>query len=683
MKYTIIFILLLKTSFVLSQNEYSKSIDSLNVLFKNEKNISKKIKHLNNLCNIYYQNEQQEFVKYNLKLFEFSKLNNDNMGYGYYFMNNAKLFFIKDQPKDALIDSKKALDLFYKIEDWDNYFDACADFATYLLQNEQNDKAEMFLKENLILAIQKKSSRIAGLYMANCRLYDFKSDYKKALFNANKAIASEITLNDKAKIYNYISHIYSLVGNFSSATEYNNLSFKLGKSPLAILQAKIVKIEILYNSKKFQETLSLTLETLEFIKINKILKPDEDLKFKISKCYYELKNYDLANKYIDMILKEPFKRKVSRIARTCLKANVCFALKDNKNASLNIDKCIALLKEEYFFELKLQVYQVKVKIEKSLRNYETAFYYQSKILEIKEKNVFSNNLQKLNQLQIDFEIAEKNAKISNFEVSQLKKKIEIKQKNNFLLFVFSLLIFLIMTIIFFLHKNSTIILKNKIISRANKKLELEKNKTQKSLIEKETLLKEVHHRVKNNLQLVMSLLYVQSKQKNKGIAEFLEISQSRILSMAYIHENLYQSEDLNKVDFNEYTKNLTQSILNSFNNSRQNIELKLDLLNIYLDIQIAIPLGLIINELVMNALKHAFVKDQIGFISIKMTQKNNVFELIISDNGTGIIESNENNKNSIGLELVNQLVGQIEGAMDIQNISGMTYKILFTTNQMF
>ena len=682
MKYTIIFLLLLKTSFVLSQNEYLKSIDSLNVLLKFENNTSKKINHLNNLCNIYYQNDQQEFVKYNSRLLDFSKLKNDNKGYGYYFMNNAKLFFIKDQPKDALIESKKALDLFYKTQDWDNYFEACADFATFLIQNEQMDKAAIFLKENIKLAIQKKSSRITGLYIANCRLYNFKSDYKKALFYANKAVSSKINLNDKIKIYNYISHIYSSIGNFSSATEYNNLSFKLAKSPLAILQAKIVQIEILYNSKKYQETLLLTLETLEFIKKNRILKPDEDLKFKISKCYYKLGKYNLANKYIDIILKEPFKRKVSRIARTCHKANICFALKDNKSAILNIDKCIALLKEEYFFELKLQVYQVKVKIEQSLRNYETAFYYQNKILEIKEKNVSSNNLQKLNQLQIDFEIAEKNAKISNFEVSQLKKKMEIKQKNNFLLFVFSLLIFLIMTIIFFLHKNSTIRLKNKIISRANKKLELEKNKTQKSLFEKETLLKEVHHRVKNNLQLVMSLLYVQSKQKNIGIAEFLEISQSRILSMALIHENLYQSEDLNKVDFNEYTKNLTQSILNSYNNSNQNIELKLDLVNIYLDIQIAIPLGIIINELVINALKHAFLKDQIGIISIKISQKNNNFELIVSDNGTGIIESNEKNKNSIGLELVNQLVGQIEGVMDIQNISGMTYKILFTTTQM-
>ena len=141
-------------------------------------------------------------------------------------------------------------------------------------------------------------------------------------------------------------------------------------------------------------------------------------------------------------------------------------------------------------------------------------------------------------------------------------------------------------------------------------------KNQKSLQEKEILLKEIHHRVKNNLQVISSLLNLQSEYiKNKTDQELFRESQTRARSMALIHERLYQSTDLRSIDFGEYTKTLVSDLYRTYDCQPDHIKLKLDLEPILVDINTAIPCGLIINELMSNAIKHAFPGDRKGEIN--------------------------------------------------------------------
>jgi two-component sensor histidine kinase len=174
----------------------------------------------------------------------------------------------------------------------------------------------------------------------------------------------------------------------------------------------------------------------------------------------------------------------------------------------------------------------------------------------------------------------------------------------------------------------------------------------------------------------MSLLYIQSKEKGTNMDDFIEISQSRIIAMALIHENLYQTDDLSKVDFKEYASSLTQSIVASYNNLQEEIELQIDVEGIYLDIQTAIPIGLIINELICNAYKHAFKHNKKGIITLQLVQKENNYELVLQDNGVGRSEE-KNLKKTLGIELVHQLVSQINGILQVQDDSGMRYQIQF------
>ncbi|HVN23237.1 MAG TPA: PAS domain S-box protein [Syntrophorhabdales bacterium] len=205
-------------------------------------------------------------------------------------------------------------------------------------------------------------------------------------------------------------------------------------------------------------------------------------------------------------------------------------------------------------------------------------------------------------------------------------------------------------------------------------------KIKASLAEKEVLLKEIHHRVKNNLQIISSLLYLQSTRTDHTEAvSALQESRTRIKSMALIHERLYASPDLASVDMGKYTKNLVSDLQQSYLPEDGHIRLRLNLEAISLGINEAIPCGLIINELVSNALKHAFQKGQPGEIKVelKRTETKQV-RLIVSDNGIGFPQEIDFRKSpSLGLTLINSLVDQLNGTIRLDRGNGTTFTITF------
>ncbi|MGB9936994.1 MAG: histidine kinase dimerization/phosphoacceptor domain -containing protein [Methanobacterium sp.] len=207
-----------------------------------------------------------------------------------------------------------------------------------------------------------------------------------------------------------------------------------------------------------------------------------------------------------------------------------------------------------------------------------------------------------------------------------------------------------------------------------------KDKINASLEEKELLLKEVHHRVKNNLQIISSLLNLQSGYiKDEKDLELFKDSQSRVKSMAFIHEQLYQSSNFTSIHFSDYIQNLVTYLIHYYVLDPSIIKLKLDVENVTLDLNTAIPCGLIINELVTNSLKHAFPNGKCGKICIEMRSFNeNKYELIVADNGNGFPEEfNFENTETLGLQLVTSLVNQLDGTIKLDKNNGTGFKIIF------
>jgi two-component sensor histidine kinase len=203
-----------------------------------------------------------------------------------------------------------------------------------------------------------------------------------------------------------------------------------------------------------------------------------------------------------------------------------------------------------------------------------------------------------------------------------------------------------------------------------------------ALREKETLLREIHHRVKNNMQIISTLLKLQSKNVQEGRTQALfRESQNRILSMAMIHEKLYQSEGIHKIDLKDYIHDLAHEVVASFGETRRGrITLTTDIHDIALGMDTAIPCGLILIELVSNSLKYAFPENRVGEIRIVFHSLGSAgFELTVADNGIGLPEDMDiHEQKSLGLRLVSDLAKyQLEGEMDVEGETGTTVRVQF------
>ena len=205
------------------------------------------------------------------------------------------------------------------------------------------------------------------------------------------------------------------------------------------------------------------------------------------------------------------------------------------------------------------------------------------------------------------------------------------------------------------------------------------NEVKRSLNEKELLLREIHHRVKNNMQIISSLLNLQrSYIHDEEAANILQESQGRVKSMALIHEKLYQTSDLARINVEEYIQSLTMNLFHSYT-VNPGIKLSMDVSDLYFNIDTAVPLGLIINELVSNSLKYAFKDRDEGEIRISLleTAEPGKYLLLIRDDGTGFPhELDFAESHSLGLQLVNTLVNQLDGEIEMITNGGTTFNII-------
>ena len=210
----------------------------------------------------------------------------------------------------------------------------------------------------------------------------------------------------------------------------------------------------------------------------------------------------------------------------------------------------------------------------------------------------------------------------------------------------------------------------------NKKNE---EKVTQSLKEKEILLKEVHHRVKNNMQVISSILNLQSSYvKDDYALSLLKECQNRIKSMAYIHESLYQTKNFEGVNFSEYVSTLTKNLVHTYSVNTKGVKLILSLNDLFLNLDLSIPCGLIINEIISNSLKYAFPDKKGGIIFVNLTVKNNLVNIEIGDNGIGISPHVDiKQTQTLGLQLVDTLIEQIDGSLKLERNNGTKFIIKF------
>lgn len=663
------FLLLILTKLTIysQTNSNTKKIDSLEVILQDEKDTFSKINLYHSLCEEYRKKNLNKLVFYNNQLLALSKKIKYERGIGLYYYHLT--FINEDLGKDRVETASKAAKIFLQVKD-DKYFLKASYYLANALMNVSNyEEAKNTIKASLPLALKNNFVIETGSFYRLLGLINYYegqldnslSYYKKALSYYNKSKKSS---EYKADLYLYMAFTFTDLEKYKQSIHYLDLANSNGEN----IDVNIEKAVVLNKMYAHKEALQILLNNRR----PSLYKPkniNDYNTYILGDTYYHLKDYAKAIENLKMISKDNAFFEFN-IEYYNLVANCYLQLNQIKEAKLYNDKALLLIESSNISHSKQSVLLTKSQIEEKNKRFEQALFYYKKQASLKEAYNSKINKSKVHELQIDFDVAEKNNRIKNLEILQLKKDSKLSKQKDYIIFISIALLITFISIVVFVKINLASKKKNEIIEKINVALE-------NSILEKDILLKEIHHRVKNNLQLVMSLLYVQSKQENTNLKDFIEISQSRIISMALIHENLYQTDDLSKVQFKAYIDNLTKSINASYSDLEKDIQLELAVDDIYLDIQTAIPLGLIINELVSNAYKHAFVNKRKGTISLLLKQVNDTtYKFEVNDNGIGLSKK-ETLKNSLGLELVKQLVTQIKGTFEVQNNLGTQYSIQF------
>lgn len=266
----------------------------------------------------------------------------------------------------------------------------------------------------------------------------------------------------------------------------------------------------------------------------------------------------------------------------------------------------------------------------------------------------------------------KKIKDQELKIIQAERKIDSEKFKNIIYVSFSIFIALIFVLVLFIYLRSR---------RLSGMLLDQRNRISESLKEKEVLLKEIHHRVKNNLQVISSLLNLQRYSSgDKGVEYIIDETQNRINAIALVHQKLYQSENVGRIDFSVYIRELVEQESVIYLNKESPIEKIYEIEeNSSFDIDLAVSLGLIVSELIINAFKYAFSADRKNVLIIKLSNKSkDEFTLVVRDSGAGLPPGFENGKKeSLGMELVKILAEQINGSLSYRNDNGAVFTVQF------
>lgn len=515
-----------------------------------------------------------------------------------------------------------------------------------------------------------------------------RNNIEKALFYAINSIQTMEATKDLICADNFylrLGNVYDFMGHYDEAIQTYKKSIDAGIKNInsgSWYTSFITIVKSLYQNKKYKEA----IDYIKTIADNYPPKNQFD-KFNLAlikaSAYEKIGNVAAAEKfYLEM---EAHSRNLitSETAVTITSAfsemSLFYANKGNANkAEFYADKVFNINKETKqnfnFQELELSLFKID-----SLRgNYLSSIVHYQKYNRIKDSIYNTDKNKQIEELKIQYETLKNKENIKILEVDSKLQKVKLEQ-SNFLIKLAIASIFFLFIIIGLLYNLYRLKQKN------NKKLEIKekeismKNLNLQHLIEeKEWLVKEIHHRVKNNLQTVISLLNSQSSYVNDEMAlATIKSSQDRIYSMSLIHQKLYMSENISTINMPIYIKELIEYLKDSFN-LKQRIRFKIEIEQLELDVVQAVPLGLIINETINNSIKYAFPNDRDGMISITLVSTDeNHYLLTIQDDGIGIPNALKEKKNSFGMSLIKGLSDDLEGTFSIENKKGTVVKLSF------
>ncbi len=484
---------------------------------------------------------------------------------------------------------------------------------------------ELAVKNHLTaLALRQKAGSLkhtAQSYNNLGLLYRAKKDYNSAIEMYNKSLAIKQQLADSSGQLNTLINIgacYSSWGKFDSSLAYAAISEQLARKLNKVddvIGSKTNKASALVNLGRLQQGIALAKEVLTFQPTD--TKTLLTLYETLSDASLQAKDYQQALQYTQQGAAEA--EKANRI------------------------------------EQKAVFYQNLSVLYEALNNSTQALYYLKRHQQITDSLYKQENSRQINEMAAVYESGQKEAMIGRLNETLTVKEVSVEnRKKERNIFIAASAIFLLL---------SLLLLKAYRQIRKNKNELTQKNAViESSLKEKETLMKEIHHRVKNNLQLISSLLNMQTDfiGDEKALDAITE-SKNRVMSMSLIHQNLYQQNDITAVNLKAYTEQLCSNILTSYQTNIKPVTLKTSAPNVQVDVDKLVPVGLIINELITNAVKYAFAQQPNPLLEVALQQQQQQLLIAVADNGPGFEIDSIKQRNSFGYKIINAFLKKLKG----------------------
>ena len=513
--------------------------------------------------------------------------------------------------------------------------------------------------------------------------YYNSGNYKESLsfhYKALKLAEQENIKSSIAKYHNNISRIYYVFNDYEKAIFYAEKSIEIeksiGPSPENLIY-RAINLSNYYNESGKPEKSIILLS--EMINLNDSLLKNATLNAYMSnnlgQAYFKQSILDKSVEYYQ-IAYDFFKSIDDSANFSVLGINMahCEVLLGNSK------KALSYLGESFLFtppellemEQKRYAYEIAILVYKKMSNYPLAFHYSELLRTLKDSIYQTDQLMAIAEMQTKYETKQKQDSILNQQKwiqqqTKLNTEIEAGSRYKTMLLFFMVAIILILLVVGILNyvqykKKQKL---NQILLAQNEMIEL-KNK------ENEILLAEIHHRVKNNLQVISSLLSLQGKSiEDKTARIAIESGKQRIKSMELVHKMLYESSTYSFIEMKEFTEKLVQNLSDVFGIEKKNFLFNYSSPPLNLDIDTAVPLALILNELVVNVFKYANTDQLKLIISIEIADDLLVMKII--DNGPGTDEKSLLTSDSFGLKLVKLLTKQLAGTMDLKNENGLQY----------
>lgn len=550
-----------------------------------------------------------------------------------------------------------------------------------------------------------------------------KGDFKKALTELQEAlnIFKEIHYTELQGVYDLMSSVSIQLANYADALKYGLLAMKTAES----LRDSSAQLSTIYNhlgatmyylndpvqsAQYYQKALSIVFKNKDtgsvfvivhnlanaYVRVDKlseaidILKSTEknyalpDLMAQVFiysafvSAYTSMKHYESADHYVKKLLDISAKHDATDESQGDIYISIIkyyLAIKQYREVVKYCAFNEAFCKKYGVIKNLISNYRNWYRADSAMGNFDAALSHYKMLTAINDSSFNEAKIKQISELQIQYETEKKDKNIQLLSKQDLLQKKELHQASvlrNVTLAAFALLI-----IVLILLYNGF-----RLKQIANHKLELKQREiNQKNqeltdmLAEKEWWLKEVHHRVKNNLHTIICLLESQAMYLDKDALQAIEKSQHRIYAMSLIHQKLYQNEDLQVIDMSIYLEEFIGYLKDSFDAGKIDFIMQVD--PVHLNLQQAIPVALIINEAVTNSIKYAFGIENEPKIYISMSETNETVKLTIRDNGRGFEIKEEDEGKSLGMQLIKGLSKELKGTVRIDTIGGTKLSVEF------